>query len=208
MNYLHEEIKKMKYKPMFDFDTDMMLAKQRAHEVSAKIKTDKILKANQKTIEKAKKNPYEHGKKVLGMKEEAFLEGYYDAIQELNEGSSVQDYLAHHTLAGNWLSSGLISYGVAKSKLKDNSKIDSLYSKYVNYCKGSALKPVSRDTFVKEGIKFYRQRKKNMGTKAAVSILGGPLTGGLSGIAGAISTTGGQRSEKFKKEARMIDDYR
>lgn len=139
--------------------------------------------------------------------EEIFMEGYYDAIQELNEGSSTQDYLAHHTTAGDWLSAGLISYGVASSKLKDKSKIEKLYDKYVKYCKSSALKPVNKDTFVKEATKFYRQRKKNMGTKAAASILAAPITGGLSSIAGAISSTVGQRSDKFRRTAKMIDDY-
>lgn len=139
--------------------------------------------------------------------EEMFMEGYYDAIQELNEGSSTQDYLAHHTTAGDWLSAGLISYGVASSKLKDKSKIEKIYDKYVKYCKSSALKPVKKDTFIKEATKFYRQRKNNMGTKAAVGILAAPFTGGLSGIAGDISATAGQRSDDFRHSAQMIDDY-
>lgn len=139
--------------------------------------------------------------------EEMFMEGYYDAIQELNEGSSTQDYLAYHTTAGDWLSTGLISYGVASSKLKDKSKIEKLYDKYVKYCKSSALKPVKKDTFVKEAIKFYRLRKKNMGTKAAVGILAAPFTAGLSGIAGSISAIAGQRSDDFRNSAQMIDDY-
>lgn len=147
--------------------------------------------------------------------EEAFLEGYYAA---LNEISSTQKYLNHHSIPGDILGSPL-EIGINSTlKRHPNNLLSAskLYGRYIDYCENTLqCKPLPRETFIKECNKYYTER----GYGALIRFLGSMAAGATSPVpaissaraAGASFGIGVgdmiyRRTDAFKRNTGMIDD--
>jgi len=133
--------------------------------------------------------------------DEIFLEGYYDALEDygyFNEASSTQKYLNHRSVAGDIFSNGIAS--AIRSNSRKNGSVADLYDNYVAYCQNNLdCKPLPREQFIREGKKFYANRKTTSLYKFLFNCMV-PFSGSMYG---AIHN----RSSEFKNSAHMIDDY-
>ena len=129
--------------------------------------------------------------------EDAYLEGYYDA---LNEASSTAKYLNHHSIVGSF-TPGLASFINSQLKQGDGMfSVSKLYPKYVKYCKKKGYTPISKNEFTKEGKKYYKKKTKYDIARVATDIT--PI-GGSVGSAGSAYL---RRRSDFVDKAGMKHD--
>jgi len=114
--------------------------------------------------------------------EELFLEGYYDALEELNdiflEGSTTAKYLNHHSLGGTFFGPPLFRWFNSELKKGDSFMgVHKLYPKYLKYCAKRGYSALSKEEFIEEGKKYYTLKAKVDVNQLGGSVLGGALSG-------------------------------
>lgn len=111
--------------------------------------------------------------------ENIYLEGYYDAIEFMNEASSTAKYLNHHSIGGTLFGPPLFRWFNSELKKGDSFMgVAKLYPKYHNYCLKRGYKPLPKAEFIKEGKKYYELKAK--------TDLGQSVTGAVGGIIGNV----------------------
>lgn len=113
---------------------------------------------------------------------EIFMEGYCDAI---TEASSTARYLNHHSIGGSLFGPGLLRFLNAhlKQKNRGSFRVEKLYPKYLRYCADNGFTPLKKEEFVKEGKKYYHQKQYADLAQAGTEVIG---LGGLGTIGNAV----------------------
>ena len=116
--------------------------------------------------------------------EDIYLEGYYDALEYINESkSSVQNYLNHHSIGGTLFGPPLFRWFNSELKKGDSFMgVGKLYPKYHNYCLKRGYSPLSKGEFIKEGKKYYELK-----AKVDIGQFGAGLAGDLISTPAAIA---------------------
>lgn len=132
-----------------------------------------------------------------------FLEGYYDALEEMedlflegyidaiNEGSTTAKYLNHHSLGGTFFGPALFRWFNSELKKGDSFMgVHKLYPSYLKYCAKRGYSALSKEEFIEEGKKYYALK-----AKVDLNQFGGVLAGNTLGyIGGGIAQAGATRA--------------
>lgn len=117
--------------------------------------------------------------------EDTYLEGYYTALMETR--NVAKDMMTKKHLTAD-IASGLVPFtnttqAIRANKFKNNKGyLNSLYNDYVEQCEKQEVKPMPKDEFIKKTKKFYERRR--IGKAIAI---GTDVTVGLKPVAAVIN---------------------
>ena len=102
--------------------------------------------------------------------EDAYLEGYYTALDESNNVAG-KYYSKKHLPAD--IASGILPFTNTTQSIRaatthtKSSSLNQDYNEYLSLCKEYKVKPMSKDKFIKKAKEFYRRRAIGKGVSIA-----------------------------------------